>query len=78
MGINSIILPNVTIGDNCIIGAGSVVTRDIPSGSVAVGTPARVIKSVDQYYESIKDKVTYIRGLSEKKKKEFLLEKFNL
>lgn len=40
------ILPGVTIGDNCTIGAGSVVTRDIPAGSIAVGNPARVIKKV--------------------------------
>lgn len=41
------ILPGVTIGDNCVIGAGSVVSRSIPSGSVAVGNPARVIKRVE-------------------------------
>ena len=40
------ILPGVTIGDNCTIGAGSVVTRDIPANSIAVGNPARVIKSI--------------------------------
>jgi maltose O-acetyltransferase len=38
------ILPGVTIGDNVTIGAGSVVTKDIPSGTVAVGNPCRVIK----------------------------------
>lgn len=41
------ILPGVTIGDGCTIGAGSVVTRDIPAHSVAVGNPARVIKTLD-------------------------------
>ena len=40
------ILPGVTIGDNCTIGAGSVVTHDIPANSVAVGNPAKVIKTV--------------------------------
>lgn len=40
------ILPGVTIGDNCTIGAGSVVTRDIPANSIAVGNPARVIKTL--------------------------------
>jgi len=39
------ILPGVTIGDNVTIGAGSVVTRDIPSNSVAVGNPCKVIKN---------------------------------
>lgn len=36
----------VTIGDNCTIGAGSVVTHDIPANSVAVGNPAKVIKTI--------------------------------
>lgn len=40
------ILPGVTIGDNVTIGAGSVVVKDIPSNSIAVGNPAKVIKSV--------------------------------
>lgn len=40
------ILPGVTIGDGCTIGAGSIVTRDIPAWSVAVGSPARVVKKV--------------------------------
>lgn len=40
------ILPGVTIGDGCTIGAGSVVTRDIPSGSIAVGNPARVVRTL--------------------------------
>lgn len=43
---NVTILPNVTIGENSIIGAGSVVTKDIPSNVVAVGVPAKVIKSI--------------------------------
>ena len=42
-GGRSFILYDVTIGDNVIIGAGSIVTRDIPSGSVAVGCPAKVV-----------------------------------
>ena len=40
------VCPRVTIGDRCIIGAGSVVTKDIPADSVAVGNPARVVKKV--------------------------------
>ncbi len=40
------VLPGVTIGDNVVIGAGSVVVHDIPSNSVAVGNPARVIKAL--------------------------------
>ncbi|GHV48006.1 hypothetical protein FACS1894181_02690 [Bacteroidia bacterium] len=44
LGYNVIVLPGVTIGKGCVIGAGSVVTSDIPSYSIAVGNPARVIK----------------------------------
>lgn len=47
IGSNSTILPGVTIGDNAIIGAGSVVTKDVPKNMVAVGNPARVIKSIN-------------------------------
>lgn len=46
IGGNVVVLPGVTIGDNVTIGAGSVVTKDIPSNSVAVGNPCRVIKNV--------------------------------
>jgi len=49
IGVNAIVLPGVTIGDRCIIGAGAVVTRDVASGSVVAGVPARVICTVDDY-----------------------------
>ena len=45
IGSNVIILPNINIGKGSIIGAGSVVTKNIPEYSVAVGVPARVIKN---------------------------------
>lgn len=48
------ILKGVTIGDNCIIGLGSVVTKDIPPNSVAIGNPARVICSIEDYYKKRK------------------------
>ena len=46
IGSDSTILPGVTIGDNAVIGAGSVVTRDIPENMIAVGSPAKVIRSI--------------------------------
>ena len=58
--MNVIILKGVTIGDNCIIGAGSVVSRSIPANSVATGNPCRVVCSLDEYYEKRKE-----RGLAE-------------
>lgn len=45
-GANVTVLPGVTIGDNVIIGAGSVVTKDIPSGVVAVGNPCRIMRKI--------------------------------
>ena len=48
IGANVTVVPGVTIGDNCVIGAGSVVTKDIPDNTVAVGNPCKVIKSIDK------------------------------
>lgn len=47
-GANVTVCPGVTIGDGCVIGAGSVVTRDIPAGSFAAGVPARVIRPITE------------------------------
>ena len=46
IGGGAIILPGVTIGDKTVIGAGSVVTRDVPSGVMAVGNPCRVVRAI--------------------------------
>ena len=75
VGINSILLPNINIGDNCIIGAGSIVTRDVPSNTIAVGSPAKVTKTTDKHFNSIKDRCTYIRDLPLRKKRQILLRK---
>ena len=46
LGGGAIVLPGVTIGENTVVGAGAVVTRDLPAGVVAVGNPARVIRTL--------------------------------
>jgi len=46
LGVGAMVLPRITIGTNCIIGAGSLVTRDIPDSVVAYGNPARVVRKI--------------------------------
>ena len=57
IGANSIIMPGVTIGDNSVIGAGSVVTKDIPANVVAFGSPCHVYREIDE-----RDEEYYFRG----------------
>ena len=77
IGWDTIIMPGVTIGKNSIIGCGSVVTKSIPDNSVAVGVPAKVIESIDEYYEKNKNKVIHTKSLSSKDKKEYLYKIYN-
>ena len=53
-GTDVIVLKGVTIGDNCIIGAGSIITKSIPANSVAAGIPCRVVCSLEDYYKKRK------------------------
>lgn len=68
---NCTVLKGVTIGDNCIIGFGSTVLHDIPANSVAAGTPAKVICSIDDYYkkrkiESLEEAFSHVRIIYKK------------
>ena len=47
-GANVVVCPGVSVGENCVIGAGSVVTRDIPANSFAAGNPCRVIREITE------------------------------
>ena len=58
IGTGAVILPGVTIGDNTVVGAGSIVTRDLPANVVAVGNPCRVLRSIDA-----RDRGVYFRGM---------------
>ena len=49
LGAGVIVLPGVTIGDNTVIGAGSIVTKDIPANVVAVGNPCRVLREINEH-----------------------------
>ena len=80
-GRNVTILKGVTIGDNCIIGIGSLVTRDVPSNSVVAGVPAKVICSIEDYYKKrkvacIEEALGYGRSIMECYKREPQIEDF--
>ncbi|MBI5711350.1 MAG: acyltransferase [Candidatus Eisenbacteria bacterium] len=47
LGAGCLVLPGVTVGERAVVGAGAVVTRDVPPGKVVLGVPARVVKDVD-------------------------------
>jgi acetyltransferase-like isoleucine patch superfamily enzyme len=51
IGVNSVLMPNITIGPNTVVGAGAVVTRDVPPNTIAAGVPAKVIMSTEEYFE---------------------------
>lgn len=72
-GDGCIVMPGVTVGDNVIVGAGSIVTRDIPSNSLAVGVPARVIKSIDEYEAKTVEDSIPTKRMSPSKKREWIM-----
>lgn len=70
-GINCTVLKNVTIGDNCFIAAGSLVNRDIPANSIAGGVPAKVICSLDDFFEKrkikcVEEALVYARSIQDR------------
>lgn len=77
IGNNVIILPGVSIGDNVVIGAGAIVSRDIPSNSVAAGIPAKVIKPLDLYLEKLKRESLHLGHLRGKEKDQALMKFYN-
>ncbi len=78
VGCNSTIMPGVTIGEYCVIGAGSVVTKDIPDGTVAVGVPARVIMTTEEYADKcLRELKPYNIDAYKKNKREYLLKWLN-
>lgn len=72
IGTNSLIMPGVTIGDNVLVAAGSVVCNSIPSSVVVGGCPARIICTVDEYIERNLPYNLDTKGLSSAAKKKIL------
>ena len=77
IGVRSIILPGIKIGDNCIIAAGSIVSKDVPSNSVYGGVPAKFIKSCDDYLQGIRKRSLSLGHLKGKEKDLALKKYFN-
>lgn len=75
IGNNVLIMPGVNIGSKVVIGAGAVVTRDIPDNSVAVGVPARVIKTADQYLDKLQQESLHL-GHLKGEEKDIALKKY--
>ena len=63
LGANVVVCPGVTIGDGCVIGAGSVVVKDIPANSFAAGNPCRVIRTLSEK-DSMENKPDILNGYS--------------
>ena len=70
IGAGVLIMPGVAIGDDTVIGAGSVVTKDIPSGVVAVGNPCRILREVGEKDREFYWKDRRIEDLKELLKRE--------
>lgn len=74
IGTKAIILPDVTIGPNSIVGTGAVVTKDVPPNTVVAGNPARVICSVEAYRKKCENSRLSSKDIEYKKnKKQYLI-----
>ena len=79
IGYGAYILSGVNIGKRCVIGAGSVVTKSVPDGTVVAGVPAKVICSIDEYAKKIKDRFTsegHDRKEYDLNRKEYLIKHY--
>lgn len=74
IGTHALIMPGVTIGDNVLVAAGSVVTKSVPSNTVVGGNPAKIICTIEEYYERNKKWDLKSKSLSSSQKKKLLLE----
>lgn len=80
-GQNVMVLKGVTIGDNVFIGAGSIVTKDIPSNCIAVGCPCKAIMTIEEYYnkrikKSREEAFEYARSIVERFGRQPIVEDF--
>ena len=78
IGMRAVICPGVTIGNNCVIGIGSIVTKDVPDNTVVAGVPARKIETIEEYYNKHKDTCDFTKHMNPEEKRDYLYKKYNL
>ena len=78
IGTNSVIMPGVCIGNNVIVGCGAVVTKNIPDNSIAVGVPARIIETIDEFVQKHCEDFVHTKSFDPDRKREFLRNKYGL
>lgn len=76
IGNDAKLMPGVTIGNNVIIGAGSIVTKDVPDNCVVAGVPAKFIKTSDEYLEKLQKDSLHLGHLSGEEKDRALRKHF--
>ncbi len=72
IGQRAIIMPGVTIGNNCVIGAASIVNKSIPDNSVVAGNPIKYISSTDDYVHKLLQRDIKVHGLPHEEKMKFI------
>lgn len=75
IGSNASILPGVRIGNNCVIGLGAIVTKDVPDNSIVVGVPAIVVSTIDEYVKKFRDVFLSTKGLKGQARIDAIMEK---
>ena len=76
IGTNAFIMPGVKIGNNVIIGCCAVVTKSVPDNTIVAGCPARVIESIDDYFNKHKNEFDLTYHMNAKEKKQYLINKY--